>query len=85
LKKIINNISRLQEEKQKLILKYENAMDEIERMKSDAQLKEEMETKQYAAMCNARRVTVYHYYFQIEQSCVHNLNLEVIFAGGGSS
>lgn len=60
MKKIISNISRLQEEKQKLLTKYENAMDEIDRMKNDAQLKEEMENKQYTAMCNTKRVTVCH-------------------------
>lgn len=72
LKKIISNISRLQDEKQKLLTKYENAMDEIERMKSDAQLKEEMESKQYTAMCNTRRVTVCNY-FVVCVFCIHVL------------
>ena len=58
LKKIINNISRLQDEKQKLLTKYENAMDEIERMKNDAQLREEMESKQYDIKYTTRKVTV---------------------------
>lgn len=59
LKKIINNISRLQDEKQKLLTKYENAMDEIDRMKNEAQLREEMmESKQYPVMSNTRMVTV---------------------------
>lgn len=61
LKKIINNISRLQDEKQKLLTKYENAMDEIEKMKNDAQLKEEIESKQYATIYNTRQVMVCHY------------------------
>ena len=62
LKKIINNISRLQDEKQKLLTKYENAMDEIVRMKNDAQLKEEIESKQYATIYNTRQVMVCHYH-----------------------
>lgn len=57
MKKIINNISRLQDEKQKLVTKYENALDEIERMKNEAQMKEEMESKLYTT---PRRVTVCH-------------------------
>lgn len=64
MKKIINNISRLQDEKQKLVTKYENAVDEIERMKSEAQMKEEIESKLYTT---PRRVTVC---YTVLQSCV---------------
>jgi len=57
LKKIISNISRLQDEKSKLSTKYENAVDEIERLKGDAKLKEEMEAK-ISQLSSPRRVTV---------------------------
>ena len=58
LKKIINNISRLQDEKQKLLTKYENAMDEIEKMKIE--LKEE--SKQYIPVYNTRQHSVCQYH-----------------------
>ena len=57
LKKIISNISRLQDEKSKLSTKYENAVDEIERLKCDAKLKEETDAK-ISQLSSPRRVTV---------------------------
>ena len=58
LKKIISNISRLQDEKQKLLIKYENAVDEIEKMKTE--LKEE--SKLYTSVYNTRQHSVCHYH-----------------------
>jgi len=57
LKKIINNISRLQDDKSKLSTKYENALDEIERLKGEAKLKEETDAK-ISLLSSPRRVTV---------------------------
>lgn len=54
-------------------------MDEIERMKSDAEMKEEMESKLYTM---PRRVTVcYHCVTEFVCTCLH---VEVVFAGRGS-
>jgi len=47
----------LQDEKSKLSTKYENAVDEIERLKGDAKLKEEMDVK-ISQLSSPRRVTV---------------------------
>ena len=81
LKKIINNISRLQDEKQKLLTKYENAMDEIDRMKNYVQLKEDMEGKQYTATYNTRQVTVCQCHVVFVVLCI---NVEIIIASTGS-